>query len=173
MSTKDLSLRGPQDPFTDAGQIGFYYNRIMQELEESKIELDKWRNRILREINLAAEVQQSLLPTISLDKYPVAGINIPLGEISGDFFDYIPIKDKLYFTLGDVSGKGVNAGIVMAKASKIASWKKPKKYQVRAYNRCHKCGRPRAYIRHFGLCRICFREMALQGLLPGIRKASW
>ena len=56
MSSKDLSLRGPQDPFTDAGQIGFYYNRVMQELEESKIELDKWRNRILREINLAAEV---------------------------------------------------------------------------------------------------------------------
>ena len=49
----------------------------------------------------------------------MAGINIPLGEISGDFFDYIPIKDKLYFTLGDVSGKGVNAGIVMAKASTL------------------------------------------------------
>ena len=61
----------------------------------------------------------------------------------------------------------------MARAAKIAHWKKPKKYQVRTYNRCHKCGRPRAYIRHFGLCRICFREMALQGLLPGIRKASW
>jgi len=119
METKDLSLRGPQDPFTDAGQIGFYYNRIMQELEESKIELDKWRKRILSEINLAAEVQQSLLPTVSLDKYPVAGINIPLGEISGDFFDYIPVNNKLYFTLGDVSGKGVNAGIVMAKASTL------------------------------------------------------
>ena len=119
METKDLSLRGPQDPFTDAGQIGFYYNRIMQELEESKIELDKWRKRILSEINLAAEVQQSLLPTVSLDKYPIAGINIPLGEISGDFFDYIPVNNKLYFTLGDVSGKGVNAGIVMAKASTL------------------------------------------------------
>ena len=119
METKDLSLRGPQDPFTDAGQIGFYYNRIMKELEESKIELDRWRKRILSEINLAAEVQQSLLPTVSLDQYPIAGINIPLGEISGDFFDYIPINNKLYFTLGDVSGKGVNAGIVMAKASTL------------------------------------------------------
>jgi len=119
METKDLSLRGPQDPFTDAGQIGFYYNRIMKELEESKIELDKWRKRILSEINLAAEVQQSLLPTVSLDRYPIAGINIPLGEISGDFFDYIPINNKLYFTLGDVSGKGVNAGIIMAKASTL------------------------------------------------------
>ena len=61
----------------------------------------------------------------------------------------------------------------MAKASKIASWKRPKKYKVREYNRCIRCGRPRAYNRYTGLCRICFREMALTGMLPGIRKASW
>jgi small subunit ribosomal protein S14 len=61
----------------------------------------------------------------------------------------------------------------LAKVSKIASWKKPQRYAVRVHNRCHRCGRPRAYIRHFGLCRICFRQMALTGLLPGVRKASW
>lgn len=61
----------------------------------------------------------------------------------------------------------------MAKKSKIASWKKPKKFKVREHNRCNNCGRPKAYIRHFGLCRICFRNMALTGLLPGVRKASW
>ena len=63
----------------------------------------------------------------------------------------------------------------MAKKSKIASWKKPQKYKVRERNRCYvpACGRPRGYIRHFGLCRICFRDMALTGLLPGVRKASW
>lgn len=61
----------------------------------------------------------------------------------------------------------------MAKVSKIAKWKKPQRYAVRETNRCEKCGRPRAYIRHFGLCRICFREMALMGMLPGVRKASW
>jgi len=61
----------------------------------------------------------------------------------------------------------------LAKASKVARSKKPQKYQVRVNSRCLKCGRPRAYIRHFGLCRICFREMALLGLLPGVRKASW
>ena len=61
----------------------------------------------------------------------------------------------------------------MAKVSKIARWKKPQRYAVRVHNRCHRCGRPRAYIRHFGLCRICFRQMALTGLLPGVRKASW
>ena len=60
----------------------------------------------------------------------------------------------------------------MAKQSKIAKWKREPKYPVRRANRCHRCGRPRAYIRHFGLCRICFRELALQGMLPGIRKAS-
>ena len=47
-----------------------------------------------------------------------------------------------------------------------------RKYEVRVRNRCKICGRPRAYIRRFGVCRICFREMALLGQLPGIRKAS-
>ena len=61
----------------------------------------------------------------------------------------------------------------MAKESKIAKWRKTPKFTVRHRNRCERCGRPRAYIRHFGLCRICFREMALLGLLPGVRKASW
>ncbi|GBD09605.1 MAG: type Z 30S ribosomal protein S14 [Thermoflexus sp.] len=48
-----------------------------------------------------------------------------------------------------------------------------RKYKVRVRNRCRRCGRPRAYIRRFALCRICFRELALQGLIPGVRKASW
>ena len=61
----------------------------------------------------------------------------------------------------------------MAKTSQIAKWKKPQKYPVRAHNRCNLCGRPRAYIRHFGLCRICFRTLALRGEITGIRKASW
>lgn len=47
------------------------------------------------------------------------------------------------------------------------------KYTVRRRNRCQRCGRPRGYIRKFGLCRMCFREMAHQGLIPGVRKASW
>ncbi|MCX7882934.1 30S ribosomal protein S14 type Z [Brevinematales bacterium NS] len=61
----------------------------------------------------------------------------------------------------------------MAKKSMIAKWKKPKKFKVREYNRCNICGRPRAYIRDFGLCRLCFRKMASEGLLPGVRKSSW
>jgi small subunit ribosomal protein S14 len=50
--------------------------------------------------------------------------------------------------------------------------KKPK-FKVRQHNRCRRCGRPRGYMRQFGICRICFREMALSGLIPGIVKASW
>ncbi|MDO8688270.1 MAG: type Z 30S ribosomal protein S14 [Dehalococcoidales bacterium] len=61
----------------------------------------------------------------------------------------------------------------MAKKSEIAKWARPSKYKVQHHNRCHACGRPRAYIRKFGLCRICFRELALIGQLPGVRKSSW
>jgi len=49
----------------------------------------------------------------------------------------------------------------------------PPKFKVQGYNRCKLCGRPHAYMRKFGICRICFRELAYKGELPGIRKASW
>ena len=61
----------------------------------------------------------------------------------------------------------------MAKKALVEKAKRKAKYGVRAYHRCNRCGRPRAFIRKFGLCRICFREMALRGEIPGIRKASW
>jgi small subunit ribosomal protein S14 len=61
----------------------------------------------------------------------------------------------------------------VAKKSLIQKWLKEPKYKTQAYNRCHRCGRSRAYIRYAGLCRICFRQLALIGELPGVRKASW
>jgi len=61
----------------------------------------------------------------------------------------------------------------MAKTSLIEKQKRKPKFGVRAYNRCGRCGRPRAYMRRFGLCRICFRQLALAGELPGVVKASW
>ncbi len=61
----------------------------------------------------------------------------------------------------------------MAKKSQIARCKRTPKFKVRKYNRCNRCGRARAYLRQFGLCRICFREQALAGEIPGVRKASW
>ncbi|HLZ08788.1 MAG TPA: type Z 30S ribosomal protein S14 [Chloroflexota bacterium] len=61
----------------------------------------------------------------------------------------------------------------MAKKSSIAKSLRKPKYAVQRRSRCHICGRPRAYIRKFGLCRICFRHLALIGQLPGVVKASW
>ncbi len=61
----------------------------------------------------------------------------------------------------------------MAKKSMIAKARRKPKFPVRQINRCNRCGRPRAYMRKFGLCRICFRELALQGMIPGVVKASW
>lgn len=61
----------------------------------------------------------------------------------------------------------------MAKVSDIVKFKKPQKFKVRQRNRCQLCGRARAYMRQFGLCRLCFRELAHKGVLPGVAKASW
>lgn len=57
-------------------------------------------------------------------------------------------------------------------ALEVKAKRKPK-FSSRAYNRCPICGRPRAFLRRFGICRICFRNMALAGELPGVRKSSW
>lgn len=61
----------------------------------------------------------------------------------------------------------------MAKKSIIAKAARTPKFKVRGYNRCPVCGRPKAYYRKFRLCRICFRNMALAGEIPGVTKASW
>ena len=60
----------------------------------------------------------------------------------------------------------------MAKKSLIAKQSRKPKFKVRSYTRCRRCGRPRAYMRQFGICRICFRELALKGEIPGVVKAS-
>lgn len=61
----------------------------------------------------------------------------------------------------------------MAKKSMVEKQKRTPKFSVRGYNRCSKCGRPRAFIRQFGICRICFRDLASQGMIPGVVKSSW
>lgn len=61
----------------------------------------------------------------------------------------------------------------MAKESWIVKANRPAKFAVRNNSRCKLCGRSRAYMRKFGMCRICFREMASNGKLPGVTKASW
>jgi small subunit ribosomal protein S14 len=61
----------------------------------------------------------------------------------------------------------------VAKKSLVAKQKRKPKFEVRAYTRCNRCGRPRAVYRKFGLCRICLRDAAHEGYIPGMTKSSW
>lgn len=61
----------------------------------------------------------------------------------------------------------------MATKAMVAKCNRKSKFSTQAYNRCKMCGRPRAFLRDFGLCRICFRNMALDGKIPGVKKSSW
>ena len=61
----------------------------------------------------------------------------------------------------------------MAKTSLKVKQSRPQKFKVREYTRCERCGRPHGVLRKFGLCRICFRELANQGKIPGVKKLSW
>jgi len=115
----DLKIRGPQDPFTAGGVIGLYYNKMMDKLESSEAEKNKWRSRISKEIELAVKVQENFIPKRNLKNYPVKGINIPAREVSGDFFSFYPKNENIYFIIADVAGKGIHAGMVMAKASTL------------------------------------------------------
>ena len=115
----DLKIRGPQDPFTAGGVIGLYYNKLMSKLESSETEKNKWRDRISKEVNLAVKVQENFLPKRNLSNFPVSGINIPAREVSGDFYSFYPHNESIYFIIADVAGKGIHAGMVMAKASTL------------------------------------------------------
>ena len=61
----------------------------------------------------------------------------------------------------------------MAKKALVIKAARPAKYKTRAYNRCNRCGRSRAVYKKFGICRICLRELAHQGAIPGMTKSSW
>jgi small subunit ribosomal protein S14 len=61
----------------------------------------------------------------------------------------------------------------MAKTSQKVRAQRPQKFKTREYHRCRRCGRSRAYLRKFGLCRICVREIAHKGMIPGLTKSSW
>lgn len=78
------------------------------------------QQRLQRELELVAELQQSLLPTRLDGAFPVHGVNLPARTVTGDFYDYFPIPDgRICFDLGDVSGKGIRAAMLMAKASSL------------------------------------------------------
>ena len=78
------------------------------------------QEKVRRELELAAEIQRSFLPKRSLPNFPVCGLNVPARGVSGDFFDVLPLEDgRVCFNVGDVSGKGMNAALLMAKTSSL------------------------------------------------------
>ncbi len=78
------------------------------------------QERVKRELELAAEIQRGLLPDAPDETFPVHGVNLPARTVSGDFFDFFPLDDgRICFNLGDVSGKGMNAALLMAKTASL------------------------------------------------------
>ena len=78
------------------------------------------QERVNRELELASEMQRSLLPDPRGSSFPVSGINLPAYEMSGDFYDFYELDDgRIYFSLGDVSGKGINAALLMSKTASL------------------------------------------------------
>ena len=96
------------------------YQELTWQLEKAISERDRLARELDEEIALAREIQRKLMPESDSENVPVYGLNIPARHISGDFFDYLQQKNgDLWFALGDVSGKGVNAGMLMAKTASL------------------------------------------------------
>lgn len=96
------------------------FQELTYKLEQALDERDRLAAEMNRDLNLAREIQQSLLPLSYGDDYPVHGVNISAKILSGDFYDFFELHNgDIYFNLGDVSGKGVNAALLMAKASSL------------------------------------------------------
>ena len=96
------------------------YQELTWQLEKAIKERDELAAALAKELELAAEIQRSLLPAKQEASFPVFGVNLPALELSGDFFDYFKQDDgSIFFNLGDVSGKGVTASLLMAKTSSL------------------------------------------------------
>ncbi len=95
-----------------AAALAIHNARMAAELVEQE--------RVRKELELARQIQESLLPDNHVGDFPVHGLNIPAREVSGDFFDFMRLDDgRVYFTLADVSGKGMNAALLMAKTTSL------------------------------------------------------
>lgn len=96
------------------------YQQLTWKLEQALTERDRLQEELNRELDLGREIQRSLLPQDQPTPFPVHGVNISARHVSGDFYDFFVLKDgRIYFNLGDVSGKGVNAALLMAKTSSL------------------------------------------------------
>jgi len=102
----------PLQVLASSAALAIANNRMAASLVEAE--------RARRELELAAEIQRSLLPAARPDPFPVQGVNVPARTVSGDFFDFLPVADGcIAFCLGDVSGKGINAAMLMAKTASL------------------------------------------------------
>ena len=105
---------------TQLHDINSSFQKLTLRLDQALEERDKLAAEINRELILAREIQQSLLPENREEEYPVHGINCPARMLSGDFYDFFELENgDIYFNLGDVSGKGVNAALLMAKTCSL------------------------------------------------------
>lgn len=96
------------------------YQELTWRLEKAIAERDRLAEELNQEIAIAQEVQRHLMPNAAASTLPVYGLNLPARNISGDFFDYQQLRDgRVCFALGDVSGKGINAGLLMAKTASL------------------------------------------------------
>lgn len=98
------------------------YQELTWRLENTLKERDRLAEELNKELDLARDIQRSMLPAPMTSSFPITGVNIPARELSGDFFDYFYLNHdsgKIYFNLGDVSGKGINAALLMAKTSSL------------------------------------------------------
>lgn len=123
----DLTIE-PQSDFQEVlraanlrlSQENLSYQELTWRLENTLRERDALAAELNREIELAREIQRSLLPAPMGPDGPVIGINVPARQLSGDFYDFFTLKDgSILFNVGDVSGKGMNAALLMAKATSL------------------------------------------------------
>lgn len=96
------------------------FQELTLRLEQALDERDRLAAELNRELGLAREIQRSLLPQDGGESFPLKGVNLSARDLSGDFYDYFTLPDgRIYFNLGDVSGKGVNAALLMTKTSSL------------------------------------------------------
>lgn len=82
-------------------------------------------------------------------------------------------KHANYWNYSECRLAEAKGGKTVAKKAMIIKQQRKQKFSTREYNRCKICGRPHAYMRKFGVCRICFRRLAYEGQIPGVKKSSW
>ena len=118
----------PQSDYTDIlkqanvqlAEDNLSYQELTWRLEKTLQERDRLAQELAQELGIAKEIQRALLPSGMPEDFPIAAVNIPARELSGDFFDYYLLGDgRIYFTLGDVAGKGITAALLMSKASSL------------------------------------------------------